>query len=277
MLISSDKTGMHQMGGSGTGPYAAEGDTLPTSADQLTSINTKPKTGRVFLFAVPTSWLSVADVRRGIKDTRVGRFVGGTFGHVRPGPKAVGSEAYALTWVRDDVARELGLIDDTNFPARVGAAWDAVGEASKAWVGADKAYWKKRRSAIGRREERDAARIALDDAETAAGAARRRLAQSYDVAEAAHNAVEAPRRNAWTGYGAPVSSRYARPARPSKPPRHRTPVRLPTMVGRSWHARRWRRRVRPWRPPNGPPGNGFRPPRSTSPPCGSVRRRPTGG
>ncbi|WP_218924466.1 hypothetical protein [Streptomyces sp. st140] len=191
VLISSDKTGMHQMGGSGTGPYAAEGDTLPTSADQLTSINTKPKTGRVFLFAVPTSWLSVADVRRGIKDTRVGRFVGGTFGHVRPGPKAVGSEAYALTWVRDDVARELGLIDDTNFPARVGAAWDAVGEASKAWVGADKAYWKKRRSAIGRREERDAARIALDDAETAAGAARRRLAQSHDVAEAAHNAVEA--------------------------------------------------------------------------------------
>ncbi|WP_208646219.1 hypothetical protein, partial [Streptomyces globisporus] len=73
----------------------------------------------------------------------------------------------------------------------MGAAWDAVGEASKAWVGADKAYWKKRRSAIGRREERDAARIALDDAETAAGAARRRLAQSYDVAEAAHNAVEA--------------------------------------------------------------------------------------
>ncbi|WP_367572055.1 hypothetical protein [Streptomyces globisporus] len=191
VLISSDKTGMHQMGGSGTGPYAAEGDTLPTSADQLTSINTKPKTGRVFLFAVPTSWLSVADVRRGIKDTRVGRFVGGTFGHVRPGPKAVGSEAYALTWVRDDVARELGLIDDTNFPARVGAAWDAVGEASKAWVDADKAYWKKRRSAIGRKEERDAARIALDDAETAAGAARRRLAQSYDVAEAAHNAVEA--------------------------------------------------------------------------------------
>ncbi|MFJ4842033.1 lonely Cys domain-containing protein [Streptomyces sp. NPDC088746] len=191
VLISSDKTGLHQIGGSGTGPYAAEGDALPTSADQLTSINTKPKTGRVFLFAVPTSWLSVADVRRGIKDTPVGRFVGGTFGRVRPGPKAVGSEAYALTWIRDDVARDLGLIDDTNFPAQVGAAWDAVGKASKAWVDADKAYWKKRRSATGLREERDAAQVVLDDAETAAGAAGRRLSRAYDVAEAAHRAVDA--------------------------------------------------------------------------------------
>ncbi|MFJ8171148.1 hypothetical protein ACIQ64_22185 [Streptomyces sp. NPDC094473] len=189
VLISSDKTGLHQLGGSGTGPYAAEGDALPTSADQLTSINTKPKTGRVFLFAVPTSWLSVADVRRGVKDTRVGRFVGGTFGRVRPGPKAVSSQAYALVWVRDDVARELGLIDDTNFPARVGAAWDAVGSASKAWVDADKAYWKKRRAAIGLREERDAARITLAEAERAAEADGRRLAAAGRAAEGPRNTL----------------------------------------------------------------------------------------
>ncbi|MFJ8644434.1 hypothetical protein [Streptomyces sp. NPDC093610] len=189
VLISSDKTGLHQLGGSGTGPYAAEGDALPTSADQLTSINTKPKTGRVFLFAVPTSWLSVADVRRGVKDTRVGRFVGGTFGHVRPGPKAVSSQAYALVWVRDNVARELGLIDDTNFPARVGAAWDAVGSASKAWIDADKAYWKKRRAAIGLREERDAARITLAEAERAAEADGRRLAAAGRAAEGPRNTL----------------------------------------------------------------------------------------
>ncbi|MEK8143268.1 hypothetical protein NKH18_17420 [Streptomyces sp. M10(2022)] len=152
VLISSERTGLNQFGGSGTGPYSAEGDSSVTSADQLASVNTKPKTGRAFLFAVPTAWLSVADVHRGIKDTRFGRLVAGTFGHVRPGLKAVGSEAYALVWVRDDIAGELGLVNDTNFPERVGRAWDAVGEASRAWVDADKAYWKKRRSAIDLRE-----------------------------------------------------------------------------------------------------------------------------
>lgn len=191
VLISSDKTGLHQLGGSGTGPYAAEGAALPTSADQLTSINTKPKTGRVFLFAVPTSWLSVADVRRGIKDTRVGRFVSGTFGHVRPGPKAVSSQAYALAWVRDDVARELGLIDDTNFPARVAAAWDAVAAASKAWVDADKAYWKKRRPAIGLKEERDATRITLADAQASAEGDGRRLEAAVRAARAPRDALAA--------------------------------------------------------------------------------------
>ncbi|MEU5716190.1 hypothetical protein AB0G71_10440 [Streptomyces sp. NPDC020403] len=191
VLISSDKTGLHQLGGSGTGPYAAEGEALPTSADQLTSINTKPKTGRVFLFAVPTSWLSVADVRRGIKDTRLGRFVGGTFGHVRPGPKAVSSQAYALAWVRDDVARELGLIDDTNFPARVATAWDAVTAASKAWVDADKAYWKKRRPAIGLKEERNAAHLALADALASAEGDRRRLEAAVRAARAPRDALAA--------------------------------------------------------------------------------------
>ncbi len=191
VLISSDKTGLHQLGGSGTGPYAGEGEALPTSADQLTSINTKPKTGRVFLFAVPTSWLSVADVRRGIKDTRVGRFVGGTFGHVRPGPKAVSSQAYALAWVRDDVARNLGLIDDTNFPARVAAAWDAVTAASKAWVDADKAYWKKRRPAVGLKEERDATQIALADAQESAEGEGRSLEAAVRAARAPRDALAA--------------------------------------------------------------------------------------
>ncbi|MFE5238788.1 MULTISPECIES: lonely Cys domain-containing protein [unclassified Streptomyces] len=193
VLISSDRTGLNQLGASGTGPYAGTGDSLATSADQLTSVNTKPKTGRVFLFAVPTTWLSVADVQRGIKDSRIGRFVGGAFGSVRPGLKAVASEAYAVVWVRDDIARELGLIDGTNFPAQVAAAWDAVGSASKAWVDADKAYWKKRRGALALREARDAAESALTPVLEAATADRRRLDQAYDAAETARTAHEAAR------------------------------------------------------------------------------------
>lgn len=59
--------------------------------------------------------------------------------------QAVEYQTNVLTWVREDVARELGLIDDTTFPTEVTGAWTAVTAASKAWVDADKAYWKLRR------------------------------------------------------------------------------------------------------------------------------------
>ncbi|MGW0608020.1 hypothetical protein ACWD3O_29420, partial [Streptomyces sp. NPDC002640] len=201
VMVRTEPTGVNQIGAAGTGPYANDSDSTPVGEDHLSSVNVKPTTGRSFLFAVPTDWLSVAEVRRGIKDTRVGRYLAGTFGIRRPGPKAVGSRTYALAWVREDVARELGLIDDTSFPARAAQAWDAVGTATKAWTDADKAYWKKRRTAVRLREDLDAARAGLTDARSTADAAARRLRPLLDAADAADVAVlraEADARTAHT-------------------------------------------------------------------------------
>ncbi|WP_327167286.1 hypothetical protein [Streptomyces subrutilus] len=191
VAIRSEETGLNPLGASATGPHAADGDGAPVGAERLSSLNVKPKTGRAFLFAVPTDWLSVAEVHRGIKDSGLGRFLAGAFGHAPRGPRSVSSRTYALAWIRDDVARELGLVDDTTFPARVSAAWDAVGGAAKAWTGADQAYWKKRRASAGLREAREAARAALGPARTAAEAAARRLAPHLDAAEAADTALTA--------------------------------------------------------------------------------------
>ncbi|WP_392896913.1 hypothetical protein [Streptomyces sp. LN699] len=185
VAIRTEDTGLNPLTANTTGPEGADGDGAPVGEERLSSLNVKPKTGRAFLFAVPTDWLSVAEVHRGIKDSGLGRFLAGTFGHPPRGPKAVSSRTYALAWIRDDVARELGLIDDTGFPARVSAAWDATGKAAKAWTEADQAYWKKRRASTGLRERRDAARTALDPARTAAEGTARRLAPLLDASETA--------------------------------------------------------------------------------------------
>ncbi|MFD5934379.1 hypothetical protein [Streptomyces sp. NPDC060333] len=189
VAIRTEDTGLNPLAANTTGPNGADGDGAPVGTERLSSLNVKPKTGRAFLFAVPTDWLSVAEVHRGIKDSGLGRFLAGTLGHPPRGPKAVSSRTYALAWIRDDVARELGLIDDTGFPARVSAAWDATGKAAKAWTEADQAYWKKRRASTGLRERRDAAREALGPARTAAEGAARRLAPLLDASETADTAL----------------------------------------------------------------------------------------
>ncbi|MGI5446943.1 hypothetical protein ACQEVM_14440 [Streptomyces sp. CA-243310] len=189
VAIRTEDTGLNPLAANTTGPNAADGDGAPVGSERLSSLNVKPKTGRAFLFAVPTDWLSVAEVHRGIKDSGLGRFLAGTLGHPPRGPKAVSSRTYALAWIRDDVARELGLIDDTGFPARVSAAWDATGKAAKAWTEADQAYWNKRRASTGLRERRDAARGALGPARTATEDTARRLAPLLDASETADTAL----------------------------------------------------------------------------------------
>ncbi|MES9509340.1 hypothetical protein ABWJ92_23485 [Streptomyces sp. NPDC000609] len=121
----------------GSGGNTGETETLKATSADGTQKNIKPKTGRAILFSIPTDWLGEATIARGK--------VAGMFG---PGStsQAVEYQTHVLTWVREDVARELGLIDDTTFPTEVTGAWTAVAAASKAWVDADKAYWKLRRS-----------------------------------------------------------------------------------------------------------------------------------
>ncbi|MER6621185.1 lonely Cys domain-containing protein, partial [Streptomyces sp. NPDC000931] len=171
---SPNNAGLNQIGAFGPGPNDLDGDGMPVGDDHLTSRNLKPTTGRSFLFAVPATWIGVGDVHRGIVDSKLAnRIRGGTFAKARSGPQAMRSEAYVVTWIREDVARELRIITDTNFPERVSKAWDAVGKASKAWVDADKAYWKKRRASGGLRADLDAAQAALDGAVRTARAAMR--------------------------------------------------------------------------------------------------------
>ncbi|BFO15492.1 hypothetical protein SHKM778_18800 [Streptomyces sp. KM77-8] len=166
--------GLNQIGALVPGPYDLDGDVLPVGDDHLTSRNLKPKTGRTFLFAVPATWLSVGDVHRSIVDSALAnRIRGGTFAEARSGPQAMESEAYVVTWIREDVARELRLITDTNFPDGVSQAWGAVESASKAFVDADKAYWKKRRASSGLRADLDAAQTVVDRAARVARAANR--------------------------------------------------------------------------------------------------------
>ncbi|MFF9059620.1 lonely Cys domain-containing protein [Streptomyces sp. NPDC014882] len=171
---SPNNAGLNQIGAFGPGPNDLDGDVMPVGDDHLTSRNLKPKTGRSFLFAVPATWIGVGDVHRGIVDSRLAnRIRGGTLAKARSGPQAMESEAYVVTWIREDVARELRIITDTNFPERVSKAWDAVESASKAWVDADKAYWKKRRASGGLRADLDAAQASLDKAAGTARAAAR--------------------------------------------------------------------------------------------------------
>jgi hypothetical protein len=190
-LVASDALGQNQYSATMTGPYALDGDGTTVGGEHLGSINVKPKTGRTFLFAIPTTWLSVADVHRGIKDSALGAWVQGVFGHARPGRQEVGSHAYTIAWVREDIARELGMVSDRNFPGRVGKAWDAVAGSSKAWVDADKAYWAKRRTAVGLREAVDAALSGVAEARTAADATARSLSLARDAAAAADEARRA--------------------------------------------------------------------------------------
>ncbi|MEU5095711.1 lonely Cys domain-containing protein [Streptomyces sp. NPDC020996] len=187
---SPDNAGLNQIGVSGSGPNDLDGDGLPVGDDHLTSRNLKPKTGRSFLFAVPATWLSVGDVHRSVVDSKLAnRIRGGTFAKARSGPQAMRSEAYVVTWIREDVARELRIITDTNFPASVSKAWDAVESASKAWVDADKAYWKKRRASGGLRADLDAAQTSLDRAARTARAATRPVDLARADADAADTAL----------------------------------------------------------------------------------------
>ncbi|MBO4257591.1 lonely Cys domain-containing protein [Streptomyces griseorubiginosus] len=159
-IVSSQQTGTNQIAGA-PGDSTTDSEALAASGDRLTSVNVKPNTTRSFLFAIPTTWLSIAGVHHHVKDSRVGQAVRGTFGHADRGPQAMETRTTALAWVREDVARDLGLIDDTGFPPKVARAWDAVTKADKAWTEADKEYWNLRRDGQARRQAE------LDEAERA--------------------------------------------------------------------------------------------------------------
>ncbi|MFD4577761.1 hypothetical protein ACFWNK_36505 [Streptomyces sp. NPDC058417] len=142
-------------------------------------VRAKPSSGRSFLFAIPVDWLGVAEVEHDVKDSAVGSFVGralGPLGRVRRGPQAVETRSRVLAWVREDVARDLGLVTDATFPGEVADAWTTTTRAAEAWTAADQAYWALRRSVgqprvrhLAARRRLVAAKARLAEAGAAAG------------------------------------------------------------------------------------------------------------
>ncbi|MFJ6838669.1 hypothetical protein [Streptomyces sp. NPDC091209] len=158
--------GSTQEGGNASAP-AAESKSVGLSLDGQGSVNVKPDNKpRAYLFALPVRWLSVAHAHHDVKDGALMAAVRGAFHLARREPLAMETDTVALAWVREDVARRLGLLTDTNHPAPARQAWDAVKQASAALAASDKALWDLRLGAGAVRETAlDRARVHLDELE----------------------------------------------------------------------------------------------------------------
>ncbi|MEV5244686.1 toxin glutamine deamidase domain-containing protein [Streptomyces werraensis] len=148
---SSPAVGTNQIG-SGSGAQGLDSAASGQYSEQLASVNIKPDKARTFLFAIPTKWLSVAHVEHHLKDSAPVRLARSIFGNLQRVPQAVETDATVVAWVRADVARQLGLVDDINFPAEVSDSWDAVAQAEGEWIAADEAYWALRRGDAAKRQ-----------------------------------------------------------------------------------------------------------------------------
>ncbi|MER5596018.1 hypothetical protein [Streptomyces sp. NPDC002265] len=166
----------------------------------LTSVSVNPgENKRGFFVAVPWQWLSVGQVYNHLKDNRPARWIRSAFGNVTRDPQILETTTWVVGFVEEGLAREWGLITDVNFPAEVSEAWDAVGQADKAWTDADKAYMGLLRAAesanLHAELSRHAARVAefTVTAEREAAAVDQARADLRD-AEPAHDGWEAEQR-----------------------------------------------------------------------------------
>ncbi|MEU9381312.1 hypothetical protein AB0D38_10070 [Streptomyces sp. NPDC048279] len=149
VIAFAPPTGTFFPGLAATGANAGENEAALRNALTFTETEHEHGEGRYFVFALPTSWVSVASVNRRFADSRVGEALLSPFRKAATGSAGGGqayqAEAGVIAWIREDVARELGLITDTNFPERVSTSWDAVTEADEAWTRAHEEYLSRRR------------------------------------------------------------------------------------------------------------------------------------
>ncbi|MFB7469228.1 hypothetical protein ACFCZ1_38045, partial [Streptomyces sp. NPDC056224] len=122
------------------GTASGEDEGRALSAAQSAATSTE-RGGRHFLFAVPTAWLGIAEVTRWL-----------AFGRVRPLPQGAHADTVLEVLVSEDVARDLGLVDERNLPPVVQDAWTQVTTAGDAWAAADSVYWQTRRGMAELRE-----------------------------------------------------------------------------------------------------------------------------
>ncbi|KOV18655.1 hypothetical protein ADK58_36705 [Streptomyces sp. XY152] len=164
------------------GPSTAEAGGQVIAGQESAQFNTKVA-GRSFVFAIPTDWLGVAEVTRS-----------SPFGPITSRPQAVETQGKIIALVHEDVARELGLINDENFPSRVADAWTQVVKAGQAWTDADSAYWEQRRALADLQgEERKRKRASMKDLPRRAKtqAAMNHLLQQADAAAKEFHRVRA--------------------------------------------------------------------------------------
>ncbi|MFD8803865.1 hypothetical protein ACFV0P_35195, partial [Streptomyces atroolivaceus] len=125
-----------------TVPIAGTNDStaLKGAADTTLGTHVKVVTDRSMLFAVPVTWLAVAEVDHRITHSRAMRALGAP----PRGPRAAEAGTTALVWLREDIARDYGLLDDGTFPDEVGAAWDDMAKAAADLATAEKEYYEAR-------------------------------------------------------------------------------------------------------------------------------------
>ncbi|MFF9164981.1 hypothetical protein ACF081_32625, partial [Streptomyces longwoodensis] len=139
-LAGNSNAGMTNPGA--TVPVGGANDTtaLKGSADTTLGTHLKVVTERSMLFAVPVSWLAVSEVHHQMTDSRPLH----ALGKARRGPRAAEARTTALVWLREDIARDYGLLDDTTHPAEVSAAWDAQAKAAADLATAEQRYYDAR-------------------------------------------------------------------------------------------------------------------------------------
>ncbi|MEV6618377.1 glycosyltransferase, partial [Streptomyces sp. NPDC051051] len=139
-LVSTGRAGIVNPGVTIPIGGAADGTVTKASADTTLGTHLKVGTDRSMLFALPVSWLSVAEVDHRLTDSRPLH----ALGKARRGPRAAEAETTALVWLREDIARDYGLLDDTTFPDEVGKAWDAQTKAADDLTTAEQRYYDAR-------------------------------------------------------------------------------------------------------------------------------------
>ncbi|MFJ9311135.1 hypothetical protein [Streptomyces cyaneofuscatus] len=122
---------------------ANDSTALRSATDTTLGTHIKVVTDRSMLFAVPVSWLSVAEVDHRVTDSRPMQ----ALGKPKRGPRAVEAETTALVWLREDIARDYGLLDDTTFPDEARTAWDDQAKAAADLATAEKNYYDARAKA----------------------------------------------------------------------------------------------------------------------------------
>ncbi|MFH8689756.1 hypothetical protein ACH4EC_23160 [Streptomyces anulatus] len=119
---------------------ANDATALRSATDTTLGTHIKVVTDRSMLFAVPVSWLSVAEVDHRVTDSRPMQ----ALGKPKRGPRAVEAETTALVWLREDIARDYGLLDDTTFPDEARTAWDDQAKSAADLATAEKNYYDAR-------------------------------------------------------------------------------------------------------------------------------------
>ncbi|MFI1377297.1 hypothetical protein ACH4UY_35510, partial [Streptomyces longwoodensis] len=139
-LAGNSNAGMTNPGA--TVPVGGANDTtaLKGSADTTLGTHLKVVTERSMLFAVPVSWLAVSEVHHQMTDSRPLH----ALGKARRGPRAAEARTTALVWLREDIARDYGLLDDTTYPDEVSAAWDSQAKAAADLATAEQRYYDAR-------------------------------------------------------------------------------------------------------------------------------------